>query len=73
MACSYHSQPNIASWGTNCSDKGKKLSTSSATSYTYGSNILYQIRPIRYTWTYSITLYWTNGVDYDTSRYIGDF
>lgn len=77
MSCAWHSQPNlVVSWWATCSDKLRKTSwiTMPVTSYTYWSNIWNQERPVR--WNSSISnweFYWTDWVDYDSSKKVGEW
>lgn len=77
MSCDYHSQPNlVSSWWTSCQDKEEKSSwiTTPVTSYVFWSSIRNQTRPIR--WNNSISdweYYWEDGVDYDSTKKIGQW
>ncbi|NUJ97716.1 hypothetical protein HGA92_02915 [Candidatus Gracilibacteria bacterium] len=77
VTCNYHSNPNIViSWGINCLDRGRKTSglTTPVTNYLYGNDILKQNQPIKYNISNSLfEKYGSNGNEYDTNKYIGEF
>jgi hypothetical protein len=77
MSCAYHSQPNlVASWWVTCTDKRTKTVWLSMpiTSKTYWASMANQIRPVK--WNNAIAnweLYWTDWIDYDSSKKVGEW
>jgi hypothetical protein len=77
MDCTWHSQPNlVASWGAGCGDYGRKTVglTVPVTSSVFGSSLPNQKRPVRRNAaTDQIEEYGTDGIDYDSTKKIGEW
>jgi len=55
---------------TTCENKGPQTMTTPVSSYNMWANMPKQTQPVRYNASSVLELYWTDGVDYDTNKFV---